>query len=118
MQLQEFKGRALLIAIATAASLAGCHSGQPLTPQQAEGKHLYQVRCAHCHQDNDLGLKKSPPDLHGVFKHPVLPSGAQTSDAEVARVVLGGKGLMPSFAGRFTQEQMSALVGYLHTGLR
>ena len=66
---------------------AGCHSAPTLTPQEAEGKHLYQVRCAHCHQDNDLGLKKVPPDLHGI-------------------------------AGRFNQEQMAALLAYLHTGLR
>ncbi len=118
MVLRKFEARSLLIGIAAAAGVAGCHSGRSLTPQQAEGKHLYQVRCAHCHQDNDLRLKKAPPDLHGVFKHPVLPSGAQTSDAEVARVVLGGKSLMPSFAGRFTQDQMSDLLAYLHSGLR
>jgi mono/diheme cytochrome c family protein len=118
MRMGEVKCGTLLAAIAAAAGVAGCHSGQPLTPQEAQGKHLYQIRCAHCHQDNDLGLKKAPPDLRAVFKHAVLPSGAQASDAEVARVVLDGKGLMPPFAGRFTQEQMSALVAYLHTGLR
>jgi mono/diheme cytochrome c family protein len=25
---------------------------------------------------------------------------------------------MPGFAGRFTEEQMAALLAYLHTGLR
>jgi mono/diheme cytochrome c family protein len=40
------------------------------------------------------------------------------TDAEVARVVLSGKGLMPSFAGRFSNEQMAALIAYLHTGLK
>jgi len=25
---------------------------------------------------------------------------------------------MPAFAGRFTEEQMQALLAYLHTGLR
>jgi mono/diheme cytochrome c family protein len=76
------------------------------------------VRCAHCHEDNDLGLKKVPPNLHGVFKHTTLPSGAPASDAEVERVVLTGKGLMPSFAGRFTKDQLDALVSYMHTGMR
>jgi mono/diheme cytochrome c family protein len=81
-------------------------------------KHLYASRCAHCHEDNDLALKKVPPDLHGVFRHDKLPSGVPATDAEVQRVVIAGKGLMPSFAGRFTQDQMSALLAYLHTGLR
>ena len=96
----------------------GCKSAPQLTPQEAEGKHLYSVRCAHCHEENDLQLKKVPPDLHGVFAHTTLPSGAPTSDAEVRRVVLSGKGLMPAFTGRFTDEQMADLIAYLHTGLR
>ena len=98
--------------------LAGCHSKTSLTPQEAQGKHLYKVRCAHCHEENDLALKKVPPDLHGVYARSVLPSGAPATDAEVTRVVLVGKGLMPSFNGRFTDQQMSDLIAYLHTGLR
>ena len=98
--------------------LAGCRSAPSLTPQQAEGKHLYDVRCAHCHEDNDLALKKVPPNLHRVFANSALPSGAPASDAEVERVVLSGKGMMPSFAGRFTQDEMNALLAYLHAGVR
>ena len=97
--------------------LGACHSVPQLTPQGAEGKHLYAARCAHCHEDNDLNLKKVPPDLHGVFKHATLPSGAPAMDAELRRVVLAGKGMMPGFAGRFTEEQMAALIAYLRTGL-
>ena len=104
----------LLVGIA----VAGCHSAPRLTPQQAEGKHLYTARCAHCHEENDLNLKKVPPDLRGLFKHATLPGGAPATDAEVAHVVLGGKGLMPGFAGRFSGEQMAALIAYLRTGLR
>lgn len=101
-----------------AAMMAGCHSQQSLTPQEAEGKHLYASRCAHCHEDNDLALKKVPPNLHSVFRHSTLPSGAPATDAEVERTVIAGKGMMPSFAGRFTGDQMAALIAYLHTGLR
>jgi mono/diheme cytochrome c family protein len=98
--------------------LAGCRSAAELTPQQAEGKHLYEVRCAHCHRDNDLALKKVPPDLHGLFDHQTLPSGIAATDAAVAHNVLAGRGMMPGFAGRFSDEQMAALLAYLHTGLR
>jgi mono/diheme cytochrome c family protein len=98
--------------------VAGCHSKAALTPEQAEGKHLYDVRCAHCHEDNDLGLKKVPPDLHGVFNYSTLPSGLPATDQVVAREVLSGRGLMPAFEGRFTQEQMAALLAYLHAGIR
>jgi mono/diheme cytochrome c family protein len=96
----------------------GCRGTPKLSPQEMEGKHLYQVRCAHCHEDNDLALKKVPPNLHGVFNRSTLPSGAPVNDAEVRRVVLDGKGMMPAFKGRFNDVQMSALLAYLHTGLR
>jgi cytochrome c2 len=76
------------------------------------------VRCAHCHEDNDLALKKVPPNLHGIFQRPTMPSGTPATDSDVTRVVLAGKGMMPSFAGRFTQDQMAALLAYLRTGLR
>jgi mono/diheme cytochrome c family protein len=97
---------------------AGCHQAPVLTPQEAEGKHLYAGRCAHCHEDNDLALKKVPPDLHGVFSKTTLPSGVAATDAAVRQDVLQGKGMMPGFAGRFTDEQMAGLLAYLHTGLR
>ena len=100
------------------ASIAlGCRSAPKLTPQQAEGKHVYDVGCAHCHEENDLRLKKVPPDLHGLFDRSTLPDGEPATDAEVEHVVLTGKGLMPSFAYEITQEQLDALAAYLHTGL-
>jgi mono/diheme cytochrome c family protein len=89
-----------------------------MTEQQKQGRKLYQVRCAHCHEDNDLALKKVPPGLHGVFTHPNLPSGIPATDEAVKQNVLNGRGMMPGFAGRFDQEQMAALLAYLHTGMR
>ncbi len=117
------RGRSKAVAFAWAAAslgigLAGCHSASQLTPQEQEGKHLYRVRCAHCHEDNDLALKKAPPDLHWLFNKSTLPSGIPANDTAVRQNVLTGKGMMPSFAGRFDEEQMSALLAYLHTGLR
>ncbi len=104
--------------LATLLGLAACRSRSALTPQQVEGKHFYDERCAHCHEFNDLALKPAPPDLHSVFERPNLPSGAPATDANVARTILSGKGMMPSFAGRFTDEQMAALLAYLHAGIR
>ena len=100
-------------------ALSGCHSAPaPLTEQESAGKRLYLVRCAHCHEENDLALKKVPPELHHLFVDAKLPSGGPATDSEIRRVVLSGKGMMPPFAGRFNDEQMAALLDYLHTGLR
>ncbi len=109
---------ALIIAAIFVPTLAGCRKSPSLTPQEAEGKHLYEGRCAHCHEDNDLALKKVPPNLHAVFDSATLPSGVPATDADVRRVVLAGKGMMPAFNGRFDDAQMTALLAYLHTGLR
>ena len=105
------------VGILFALGLSSCRK-PALTSQQAEGKQLYDVRCAHCHQDNDLQLKKVPPDLHGVFSRSTLPSGAPATDVQVARTVLAGRNMMPAFAGRFTTGQMEALLAYLHTNLK
>jgi mono/diheme cytochrome c family protein len=113
--------RSLAIFVSSAGlvcALVACRTSPPLTAQQTAGKHLYAVRCAHCHEENDLQLKKTPPDLHSVFKSSVLPSGAPATDVEVRRVILAGKGMMPAFIGRFDDAQMLALLAYLHTGLR
>ena len=102
-----------------AAFLSACHSAPPpLTAQEAAGKHLYEARCAHCHEESDLELKKVPPDLHALFARGTLPSGIPTTDEAVKQDVLKGRGMMPGFAGRFDDEQVAALLAYLHTGLR
>jgi mono/diheme cytochrome c family protein len=106
------------VACGLGAFVTVCRSALELTPQQAEGKHLYEVRCAHCHRDNDLALKKVPPDLHGLFDRKTLPSGIPATDSAVEHNVLAGRAMMPGFAGRFDDEQMAALLAYLHTGLQ
>lgn len=107
-----------MLAAALAASVAGCRQAPKLTDQQAEGKHLYNIGCAHCHELNDLHLKKVPPSLHGLFNRSTLPDGGPATDAEVEKVLMTGKGMMPSFAYQMTKQQMDAVVAYLHTGLR
>lgn len=108
--------RAFLAAL-LATGLAGCRAKAVLTPQEAEGKRVYAVGCAHCHEENDLHLKKVPPDLHGLFRKDKLPGGEPATDAEVERVLMTGKGMMPSFAYQMTKEQMEALLAYLRTGM-
>lgn len=117
MEIQKFRGAAA-VAIAVVAAVAGCRPAPKLTPEQAAGKQIYDVGCAHCHELNDLHLKKVPPSLHGLFDRSTLPDGEPATDAEVEQVLMTGKGMMPSFAYQMTREQMEAVVAYLHTGLR
>jgi mono/diheme cytochrome c family protein len=109
---------AALLSAAFTGGVAACRPAPVLTQQQTEGKHLYDVGCAHCHEENDLHLKKIPPSLHGVFSRNTLPDGEAATDAEVEHILISGKGTMPSFAYQMSKEQMDAVVAYLHTGLR
>lgn len=111
-------GCALGLAACASVAFVGCNSQPAFTPQQAEGRHLYVAGCAHCHEENDLHLKKIPPSLHGLFSRSTLPDGEPATDTEVERLVLAGKGMMPSFAYQMTKPQLEALIAYLHTGLR
>jgi len=111
-----------VVAITTVAfiiySLGGLRSPTQLTEEQDYGRSLYSANCAVCHEVNQLGLKKAPPNLHGLFKQDRLPSGGPASDAEVRRVILEGKNTMPSFGQRLTDAQVNAIVSYLHTGIK
>ena len=116
-QVTPGKIRAGFLLATFACGLAGCRTAPKLTSQQEEGKHLYDVGCAHCHEENDLHLKKVPPNLHGLFERSTLPDGEPATDREVEQVLMTGKGMMPSFAYQMTKEQMDAVVAYLHSGL-
>jgi cytochrome c5 len=111
-----------IVAIATVAfiiySLGGLSSPVRLTDEQEYGRSLYSANCATCHEENQLRLKKVPPNLHGIFKHDQLPSGSPASDAEVRRVIFEGKNAMPSFNQRLTDTQITAIISYLHTNAK
>ena len=109
---------AAVLAIVTFSVMPCCRARSPLTPAQAEGKRLYEVGCAHCHEENDLHLKTVPPDLHGLFDKKALPGGEPATDTEVESLLMSGKGDMPSFAYQMSRDQMDDVVAYLHTGMR
>ncbi len=79
---------------------------------------MYDVGCAHCHEENDLHLKKAPPNLHGFVRPKHAARGAPATDAGVEHLIMTGKGTMPSFAYQMSREQMTALLAYLHTGMQ
>jgi mono/diheme cytochrome c family protein len=118
MQIKTFSRLPLVIAISIVPALAGCRARPALTAQQQEGQHVYEVGCAHCHEENDLRLKKVPPDLHGVFDKANLPDGEPATDPNVEQVLMKGKGMMPSFAYQMSRKQMAAVIAYLHAGIR
>lgn len=118
MQTKTSSRLSSIFAISIGLSLAGCRAKPALTAQQQQGQRVYDVGCAHCHEENDLRLKKVPPDLHGLFNKDKLPDGEPATDANVEQVLMKGKGMMPSFAYQMSRKQMAAVIAYLHAGIR
>lgn len=85
-----------------------------LTPQQAQGRRVYDARCAECHYAYSTRNLKAP-SLNGLFKHPFMKNGIPANDARVADVILIGRPKMPSFQNKLTQQQFDDLMAYLHT---
>ena len=101
--------------------MAGCRAALPpgkpvsqLSPQEADGHIVFQQHCARCHNAYDAsGLHG--PSLLGLYRKPYLPSGAPARDDRATAVILHGRGMMPPFNNDLDQQQLQALLAYLHT---
>jgi mono/diheme cytochrome c family protein len=111
----------LLLACCAALASGGCQSGDPRASPSPnpiavqQGKNVYDAQCAACHEATNLHLLKDPPRLDGLFQKQALPSGAPATDAEVRDVILHGRGIMPPFELSVDNDDLQALMAYLHT---
>jgi mono/diheme cytochrome c family protein len=92
-------------------------AGKPAAPPavaavSAATKDLYKSKCQVCHGPDGtgtaVGKKLGAKDFHS-------PEVAAQSDAELVEVTSKGKGKMPSFAGKLTDDQIKDLVVYIRT---
>jgi cytochrome c2 len=83
-----------------------------LTPQQAQGRHVYRMYCAQCHSAyTSRGMKG--PSLKGLYKKEYLPSGLLANDQFVEQSIVRGRKMMP--ATSLSKEQLDELMVYLHS---
>jgi mono/diheme cytochrome c family protein len=85
-----------------------------LTPQQAQGRRVYDTRCAECHYAYSKRNLRGP-SLSGLFKRPNMKNGIPANDDRVSDIILIGRPKMPSFQNKLTQQQFDDLMAYLHT---
>ena len=100
-----------------AAWLAG--GGTATGSPASQGRQLFlQYGCVECHEADRA------PNLQGVFGQPVLLADGSTVVADenyiresilspTARVVNGYQPIMPSFAGRLTDDEIIQLIAYI-----
>ncbi len=94
----------VLLATVLAALLVNCASPDPLAG--LDGERLFFDNCAECHQSDGQGIANVYPALDG--NEVVAGSGA-----DVALVLIIGRGEMPSFQGALSSAEMAAVINYV-----
>ncbi|QNI35077.1 cytochrome c [Alloacidobacterium dinghuense] len=103
-----------LAAVGCGPKLAPSKPLNELTPQEAHGQQVFAGHCARCHYaDRDSGLHG--PGLFGLFRRKYLRNGAPANDDRVTDLILHGRGMMPAMGNSMDDEQLQALLAYLHT---
>jgi len=85
-----------------------------LTPQQAAGRRVYDVRCAECHYAYSSRNLRGP-SMHGLYQKKFMTSGIPVNDERVMEIILLGRAKMPGFQQKLTAQQLQDLIAYLHT---
>ena len=86
------------------ANTASVTSTDVLQGDAKRGHSLFDHSCAPCHGDDARG--DEGPSLYNLTK----------SDARITTIIKGGvKGEMPSFAKKFSDADVQALIAYLRT---
>jgi cytochrome c5 len=110
--------------LAAAALLVACNSSEGkekytmtdaqlgLTPQQADGRRVYNQHCLQCHASYTKESRKSF-SLKAIYSYKTMPSGTPTNDERISDLVVHGKRMMP--ATPLSPDEMQALLAYLHT---
>ena len=93
-----------LCLLLNAAFFAACASPDPLA--RLDGQRLFFDNCAECHQADGQGIPNVYPALDG--NETVAGSGA-----DVALVLIIGRGEMPSFRGALDPAEMAAVINYV-----
>ena len=81
---------------------------QGICNAEVNGERLFLENCAECHQEDGEGIPNIYPSLPD--SELVLGSGA-----DVALVLIIGRGEMPSFNGVFSDEEMAYVVNYIRS---
>ncbi len=117
------KAAILTVAVLLSLILVACDRGEKekyqmtdaqlgLTPQQADGRRLYNMHCLQCHASYTTESRKSF-SLRHLYQYKTLPSGTPANDDRVSEIIERGKRMMP--ATQLSPDQLAALLAYLHT---
>lgn len=73
---------------------------------------VYKQKCASCHGPDGAGSAVGKKIGARDFKDPEV---VKQSDEELIKITKDGKGKMPKFEGKLTDDQIKGLVKYIRT---
>jgi mono/diheme cytochrome c family protein len=77
----------------------------------AKGAEVYKAKCAACHGADGKGETTIGKTLK--VKDLALPEIQNQHDSELKTLLENGKGKMPAYKGKLTNEQIESLVQYI-----
>jgi mono/diheme cytochrome c family protein len=110
----RFTAARAVLALLPALLAAACTSpgDDPGLPVAVDPAVIYAQMCARCHGADGRGDPQIRQQLPvRDFSDPVFQARASSED--IARVIMAGKGQMPSFAGMLSQPKIQSLSGYV-----
>jgi cytochrome c6 len=78
-----------------------------------DGATLYRAKCAMCHGASGQG--DTPMGKTLKVKNLSSPDVQKQTDEQLTSTINKGKGKMPPFAGKLSEDQVKAVIGYVRT---
>ena len=72
-------------------------------PKPADGKEVYERKCARCHGDDGTPKKRGVPNL----------KKSDLTDAQAIDIITNGEDKMPAFGKRLSAEEIKAVAMYV-----
>jgi mono/diheme cytochrome c family protein len=78
---------------------------------QADAPGLFKSKCAACHGTDGTAATAAGKSMNIRDFH--SPDVQKQTDAQLTEIISAGKGAMPSYKGKLTDDQVKQLVGYI-----
>ena len=79
----------------------------------ADGAAIYKAKCAMCHGPDGAGQTTMGKNLK--LRDLRSADVQKQTDADLVKWISDGKGKMPSYKGKLSAEEITAVVGYLRS---
>jgi mono/diheme cytochrome c family protein len=80
---------------------------------QGEGATLFKSKCAGCHSPDGSGSGPAGKAMH--IRDLASAEVQKQTDAELTAIIVSGKGSMPSYKGKLTDDQTKSIVSFIRS---